>query len=126
MTTAKEIYGDERRCWYDYQPMLDEFGNIVLQCDEDNYQGDSFIIYEKDGKYGYLTFGWGSCSGCDALQACDTIDEVQELMDGLYSDIIWFESLEALKGFFETKDWSLCYEWHIDEFKEFLKRVAEL
>lgn len=126
MKTAKEIYGDEPRYWYDYQPMLDEFGNIVLQCDEDDYRGDSFIIYEKDGKYGYLTFGWGSCSGCDALQACDTIDEVQELMDGLYSDIIWFESLEALKGFFETKDWSLCYEWHIYEFKEFLKCVAEL
>lgn len=125
MKKADEIY-DNSWGWWDYQPMLDEFGNIILQKDEQNYQGDSFLIYEKDGKYGYLTFGWGSCSGCDALQGCNSISEVQELMDILYSSIEWFDSLDALKEYFEETDWTLQYQYNIREFKEFLIEVEDL
>lgn len=125
MKKADEIY-DSSWSWWDYQPMLNEFGNILLQKDEQDYQGDSFLIYEKDDKYGYLTFGWGSCSGCDALQACNTIDEVQELMDKLYSDIKWFDSLDALKEYFEKTDWTLKYQYSIPEFKEFLTEIKTL
>lgn len=125
MKKADEIY-DNSWGWWDYQPMLNEFGNIILQKDEQNYQGDSFLIYEKDDKYGYLTFGWGSCSGCDALQGCNSISEVQELMDRLYSSIEWFDSLDALKEYFEETDWPLKYEYSIPEFKEFLIEVKNL
>jgi hypothetical protein len=125
MKKADEIY-DNSWGWWDYQPMLNEFGNIILQKDEQNYQGDSFLIYEKDDKYGYLTFGWGSCSGCDALQGCNSISEVQELMDRLYSSIEWFDSLDALKEYFEETDWTLQYQYSIPEFKEFLIEVENL
>lgn len=125
MKKADEIY-DNSWGWWDYQPMLNEFGNILLQKDEQDYQGDSFLIYEKDDKYGYLTFGWGSCSGCDALQGCNSIDEVQELMDKLYSDIKWFYSLDALKEYFKETDWALQYQHNIPEFKEFLIEVENL
>lgn len=125
MKKANEIY-DNSWGWWDYQPMLNEFGSIILQKDEQNYQGDSFLIYEKDGKYGYLTFGWGSCSGCDALQGCNSISEVQELMDRLYSSIEWFDSLDALKEYFEETDWTLQYQYSIPEFKEFLIEVKNL
>jgi hypothetical protein len=125
MKKADEIY-DNSWGWWDYQPMLNEFGNIILQKDEQNYQGDSFLIYEKDDKYGYLTFGWGSCSGCDALQGCNSISEVQELMDRLYSSIEWFDSLDALKEYFEETDWTLQYQYSIPEFKEFLIEVKNL
>lgn len=125
MKKADEIY-DNSWGWWDYQPMLNEFGNILLQKDEQDYQGDSFLIYEKDDKYGYLTFGWGSCSGCDALQGCNSISEVQELMDRLYSSIEWFDSLDALKEYFEETDWTLQYQYSIPEFKEFLIEVENL
>lgn len=125
MKKANEIY-DNSWGWWDYQPMLNEFGDILLQKDEQNYQGDSFLIYEKDDKYGYLTFGWGSCSGCDALQGCNSIGEVQELMDRLYSSIEWFDSLDALKEYFKETDWPLKYEYSISEFKEFLIEVENL
>lgn len=125
MKKADEIY-DNSWGWWDYQPMLNEFGNIILQKDEQNYQGDSFLIFEKDGKYGYLTFGWGSCSGCDALQGCNSISEVQELMDRLYSSIEWFDSLDALKEYFKETDWTLQYQYSIPEFKEFLIEVKNL
>ena len=124
MKTALEIYEDN--CWYDYNPMLQEFGNILLKKDIWCYSGDSYVIYESDGKYGYLNFGWGSCSGCDALQACDSINEVQELMDRLYNSIKWFDSLSDLKTYFATKDWELDYVWYEPEFKEFVKAVQDL
>lgn len=127
MKTAAELYpkyeGDDY--WYstgDYQPMLEEFGSILVQVDDHDYQGDSRLLYEKDGKYGYLIFGWGSCSGCDALQACGSQEEVQELMDSMSHDIKWFDSLDELKAYFTSKDWEL--EWsHGDETKEFIEKV---
>lgn len=34
-----------------------------------DYQGDYAAIVEKDGQVGFVIIGYGSCSGCDALQA---------------------------------------------------------
>ena len=126
MKTAKELYKD-KVCWYDYQPILEEFGEILVQVDEDNYQGDSYLLYKKDNQYGFLVFGWGSCSGCDALQACSSIDEVQELMNQLYSDIKWFDSLEGVKEYL-SKDsiQELKYYYTSKEFKQFKELCQEL
>lgn len=124
MRKAKEIYENDRFSWYDYQPMLNEFGEILIQVDEEAYQGDSFLLYKNDNKYGFLTFGWGSCSGCDALQACTDIDEVQELMDSLYNAIKWFDSLQELKCY--ISDYSIVeLQWYFysDTFKEFREKV---
>lgn len=132
MKTALELYSEEYGIdnligyIFDYTPMLEQFGEILIRVDDDDYQGDSYLIYKKENSYGYLRFGWGSCSGCDALQACNTIQEVQELMDTLYNDIIWFVSLVELKKYFANKDWELEYSWHIESFKDFLNQVEKL
>jgi hypothetical protein len=110
---------------YEYQPIVDSFGTVLIQVDDNDYQGDSRVIYEKDGKYGYLNFGWGSCSGCDALQACDSYDDIESLISELENDIKWFDSLDDLKAYFTSKDWELDYSWHSDETKEFVKQVLE-
>jgi hypothetical protein len=125
MKTAKELYGDSDD-WYDYQPMLEEFGQIILQVDDKDYQGDSRVIYQDEEKFGYLIFGWGSCAGCDALQACDNIEDVQELMDELFNKIHWFESLTALQEYFRNKDWELEYCWHCEETQKFIEQVANI
>ena len=126
MKLAKELYKNEGY-WWDYQPMLNEFGKILLQVDEDDYQGDSFLIYKKDNKYGLLIFGWGSCSGCDALQGCTNIDEVQELMNQLYNDIKWFDSLQELKNYISNNDiMELKWCYHSYTFKEFIRQALKL
>lgn len=38
---------------------------------DDDYQGQMLIVLQCDGKYYVTTVGYGSCSRCDALQACD-------------------------------------------------------
>ena len=129
MKKAEELYAEEkdsgRFCAESYQPIIDEIGNVAVQVDDRDYQGDSRILYDNDGRIGYLNFGWGSCSGCDALQACSSFEEVQDLMDGMVNDTKWFDSKGEALEFFKTKDWELEYSWHADEQKDFLKKVED-
>jgi hypothetical protein len=130
MKKATEIYKEclEDDYWYgtgDYQPMLEQFGEIVVQVDDNDYQGDSRVLYKDKKRYGWLQFGWGSCSGCDALQACSSIDEIQELMDELKQQIKWFESAHECHEYFSEKDWSIDYSWMADQQREFINKVKK-
>jgi hypothetical protein len=107
----------------DYQPILEEFGNILIQVDDNDYQGDSRVLLQNGNKYGILIFGWGSCSGCDSLQGCDSYEEIDELMQDIYNDIKWFESLDSCKSWVKNRDWELQYSYHCDETKEFINKV---
>jgi hypothetical protein len=109
--------------WYDYTPMIEAFGKVAIRIDDHGYQGDSRILYDNDGKIGYLLFGWGSCSGCDALQACDDLDDIQKLCDDLQGMIKWFESKEEALTYFREHDWDGDYSWWYDETKEFVAKV---
>ena len=105
--------------------MVESFGNILIQVDQADYQGDTYVVYGQslDGPIRYLIFGWGSCSGCDALQACDTYEEVDMLMDNLKGRIRDFASLSALRDYYRLGQWN--YEWHIDEFvSKFLPAIG--
>lgn len=68
-SVAQQLFGETNYFW-DYKPIVNSFGKIIIQVNDGDYQEDSYILLEDDGRYGYLSFGWGSCSGCDALQAC--------------------------------------------------------
>jgi hypothetical protein len=118
-----EMYPDEakeeqeRGSFYgpgDYQPLLESFGyEIALKVDDDDYQGDSRVLFRNpdDGQYGYLTFGWGSCSGCDALQAYSSLAAIENLRDELHGSIKW-GSAQELYDHFTIHDWKGDYCWH--------------
>lgn len=122
---VKQLYENERWGWCDYQPMLDAFGKIAIQVDDDDYQGDSRLLYDENGKIGVLIFGWGSCSGCDALQACGSLGEVQELCDSLQEDIKWFDDKAQALEYFANHDWQGDYSWHQMETKKFINKCIE-
>lgn len=111
--------------WYDYQPMLNAFGTIIIQVDDHDYQGDSRLLYQKGDQFGVLIFGWGSCSGCDALQACGSLEEVQKLCNSLQNQIIWFNSAEDALLWFKTHDWRGSFLWSASETKEFIDKCIE-
>lgn len=58
------------------------------------YQGDYLYLLRdpRDGQIGFLTMGYGSCSGCDELQACSTQKDVEAFRSSLHSSIIWKEA----------------------------------
>ena len=126
MKKAEELYTDPfMQC--DYTPIINNFGEVILREDEDDYQGDTHAVIKSDNKFGYLVFGWGSCSGCDSLQACETYEEIQELMDSLYNDIKWFESFNSLKEYINNDDiQELKYHYHNEVFHEFKNKLNKI
>lgn len=122
---VKYLYTDEYRGWSNYQPMLDAFGEIAIQVDDKDYQGDSRLLYDENGKIGVLIFGWGSCSGCDALQACNSLEEVQKLCNSLQADIKWFDDKKQVLEYFTNHDWCGDYSWHQAETKEFISKCIK-
>jgi len=132
MKAIKDAYPDleEEFGWGgpgDYGPLLESFEyEILLQVDDGDYQGDSRLLLRDGNRYGLLVFGWGSCSGCDALQACSSIKDIEELRDGLHGDIIWKDSREEMLEFVKNRDWEAQYSWHAEETKEFVEKALDL
>lgn len=131
MKPIREVYPDEgQEPFYgpcNYNPLLESLGHdILVQVDDSDYQGDSRLLFRReDGKIGYLNFGWGSCSGCDSLQGCETYAQIEELRDELAAAVQWFDSAEAALDWFHSADWEGKHSWHHDEQKEFLRKAKD-
>jgi len=116
---------------YSYDVVLDHFagvvgGDIVVQVEDKDYQGDTNVLFKSgEGFYGILNFGWGSCSGCDWLQGCNSWTELQELYNDLWRDIVWYETAQECLDYIGQKDWELDSSWHASELKDFLKQCKE-
>ena len=135
MKTAAELYPDyaeeEKKdgSFYgpgDYTPILDNIGTVLLREDDDDYQGDSRVLYADGERIGFLQFGWGSCSGCDALHGCEHISEIQTLMDNLRDSVKWFANRAEALEWFKTHDWEGDYSWHDEEQKRFVEHALAL
>lgn len=78
-----------------YSAMVDSFGVVIAYEEDKDYQGDTVFIVEADGKIGLGEFGWGSCSGCDALEAAwGDPSDCADVRNGIGAGINWFDSKE--------------------------------
>lgn len=64
----------------------DEFPEMILEQSDDDYQGSTVGVAKGSNyipnfgpKYYYYSFGWGSCSGCDLLEAEGPIATIENL-----------------------------------------------
>lgn len=122
-----EIYDAENSWgWYDYTPMIESFGTVLVRKDGGSCQGDTWVLLQaNDGRIGYLEFGWGSCSGCDALQACSTINAVNKLANSLYDSIRWFTDKTECAEWFKSYDFEGNWCWHEEDFRDFHRDVLK-
>ena len=92
-----------------YRDLIDSMGvENLLQVDDNDFQGDSRVLVRDYHRYVLLFFGWGSCSGCDALQAAEGNEaEMAALRDDLRRSIHWEDSATGLLAYIDGKDWSL-------------------
>lgn len=130
MKTAKELFpGCESKYGFDapyggYRLIFENFGDVLIEVEEDNYQGMTYLLIKKDDFYALDSYRWGSCPGCDSLQACYSYENLQELMDKFASEIEWMTKEEIIKevnGRIENLD--NC--WREEEEVDFLNQVKE-
>ena len=96
---------------HSYDEVLEELpGRLVSSVDLGDYQGDTLAVFKRRGKYAFLVFGWGSCSGCDALYGCNDWEDFCELRESLVGSMRWFPNLKGLQTYFKAKDWET--EWY--------------
>lgn len=133
MTDAKTLYPDytdEKGRFLcgpsNYQPMIDSFGDILVQVDDTDYQGDTSVLYRRGDVYGILIFGWGSCSGCDALQGCNTVADIDDVISSTRDMIKWGTCDEILRHVSDEEARCGEWSWHAKETQEFYKRVKEI
>lgn len=135
-TPIREVYPDAVRIlpdgssyWCtegDYEPLLRSFGyETLLQVDDDDYQGDSRVLFRDGDRFGILIFGWGSCSGCDQLKACENYKEIDELRDDLHDCIIWGTAAETL-DYLRNHDWEGEFCWHAEETRKFVEQAIAM
>lgn len=100
----------------------------ITQAEE--YQGDDLWLVkdwdevpgETPDRVGFLQIGWGSCSGCDALEDAQDVyrrydpavegdrervveAQLHELRTKLVNDVKWFPTLRDLLDWYEERDW---------------------
>ena len=128
---AEEMYeGCANDGWfdgpYDYTPIIDYLGECLVRADEADYQGDTYVVLKKDKKYGLLVFGWGSCSGCDALQGSESYEDIGKLIEMFESSVLWFDTLDELKQHVTNRDGENSYFYHQDIWNYFVDKVRAL
>ena len=114
----------------DYGQIVNSWGYEVLDLSmTGSYQGDyEALLRDKDGRYGIVVFGYGSCSGCDALQAVEPWGDdgdwtaVIELRDSLARDVRWFDTATDAATWIDTALDSDGSNWWMydDEVREVL------
>jgi hypothetical protein len=116
---------------YNYSELIDSFEyEILFEEEVGEYQGDYVFIFRHEGKFGYLIFGYGSCSGCDSLEAANSIEELESFRQELLRDIKWFDNAQELMEFIKEPPgfpswWE--YEPYTKEIKErMMEKLKEI
>lgn len=89
------------------------------------YQGDLIVIVKKADKFGMIVTGYGSCSGCDVLQACyNNKKKLKQLQKELCDKVIW-KDITPFITYLKKKDWRSEYYYGEQELPPFIAHVIE-
>ena len=112
---------------YDYSDLvksISEKVNWTVEAGFNDYQGDFFFLGEdSENNIYFLPFGYGSCSGCDALQGCDSYEEIVELRDDLKRNVRQFKDINDFVTWFNGQgrfEW-----WSREDIEDFIGQVKQ-
>lgn len=133
LVAKREEWEDEEdfvpfRYGVNYSDLIESMGfeEILVDLSDQDYQGETFLLVRKVGQYGVMSYGWGSCSGCDAAQAVGSLSEATELRDSLYAGIRWFDTGIELFAWVDDEDaHDLQWYGHDSAFRRFLRELKE-
>ncbi len=108
-----------------YDAIAAKLGEEVLIYESGgDYQGSTYALIRTGTKFGYLEFGWGSCSGCDAAEAAESYADWKALFESLRDGVRWFDSFQGFLSWANERDWKGEWSWH-DGVRKFLAAVNE-
>lgn len=96
-----------------YESLLSAHFPSVTEIVTGSYQGDLvFRVEDEDGRLGYLVWGYGSCSGCDELEAVYG-DEVAEQQIGEdMRDAVFFGTVAEIRDHALTQNGNRWYAYN--------------
>lgn len=107
-----------------YADVALSFCNSTELWEEDgDYQGSSHALIRKNDSWAYLTFSWGSCSFCDALQSCESVQELEDLAASLESSCRWFNSPRKVLDYVSNGERAGEHYYHYESFPDFLEKL---
>lgn len=127
-TLAEKLFPKSKESWSNFEreggywTIVQHIGEVALNIDKGDYQGDSYVLF-KSPKWGFLAFGWGSCSGCDAFEACDNHEDLQSLIESMVASVRWFDSPKEALEWFDSKDWKTEWMGYKEELKEVISEM---
>ena len=110
MIPIGQVYEATSYQWGDYLPLIKSINpgiDWLVIVEQNAYQGDSLLLGKArdTGKFYFLTYGWGSCPGCDALQGCENLDDLASLREDLARGMKEFASASEVMAWWRAKDW---------------------
>ena len=112
----------ERLEWVGYLDLVEAAGLMVLESESvGSYQGEEYVLVRdlESTKFGVLNYGYGSCSGCDLLEAAKSVKDLEDIRDGFRNAVELFDSPKDLLARIEDPKW-------IDDFYDKPDNFAKL
>lgn len=94
MSDVEYFYPEES-----YYELVEKNADVLIEHTLGSYQGDMLFLLRNGDQFGFLVVGYGSCSGCDSLEACESQEAVDSLAERIYDGIKWFDSFSDLKEY---------------------------
>ena len=97
-----------------YYEIVATQGEILKDWIIGDWQGDYVYLLKNGDKYAFTVIGYGSCSGCDALEGCENDEEFNRLKESIINGIVWGTkqdvydyvfNQEANRWYFHEEDW---------------------
>lgn len=115
-----------------YEDIVKSWGWTVLNFETfGSYQGDHLALLQRGNEIGLVVFGYGSCSGCDVLQAITPWEHDDEPVDWtpvitfareLSDSVHWEPSRDALRDWIDEHPENHWWSYD-DEISSWLNRA---
>lgn len=120
--------------YYSYGKMVEEWGyKKLLMKDIGSYEGDWLVLVQDGGMFGFVSFGYGSCSGCDELESISyaadkekAAKEYREFREGLRTKIIWKSKQNMIDWLKDRDVQETKFYWYESEAVEVLGEMVQV
>ena len=98
--------------WSEFTEELFGDWDIIWENSTSDYQGSVELLAHKDGRFGYISYSYGSCSGCDSWE-----DQSEEAVRADFKNITeYFEDVHELQRFVNKVNYGESFETAVSEY----------